>query len=51
MSMKDLGPTQGTYLKLHYSRYAGEDGTHGGAVKCVDILWNADGEDSLLGIF
>ncbi len=28
----------------------GADGTSGGAVKCVDITWNAKGEDSLLGI-
>ena len=28
----------------------GVAGTNGGAVKCVDIVWNAKGEDSLLGI-
>ncbi len=39
------------YLKLHYLRCAGEDGTHSVAVKCVDIVWNANGEDSLLGTF
>ena len=27
----------------------GADGTSGGAVKCVDITWNAEGEDRLLG--
>ncbi len=26
------------------------DGTGGGAVKCVDIAWNAKGEISLLGV-
>ena len=51
MSMKYMGPTHGTYSKLSDLRYAGEDGTHGGAVKCVDIMRNADGEDSLLGTF
>ena len=29
----------------------GATGTNGGAVKCVDIIWNACGEDGLLGIF
>jgi len=38
------------YLKLSNLRYAGEDGTHGVAVECVDIVWNAKGEDNLLGI-
>ena len=32
-------------------RYSGASGTDGGAVKCVDIIWNANGEDSLLGVF
>ena len=26
-------------------------GTNGGAVKCVDIIWNANGENRLLGVF
>ena len=30
--------------------HLGADGTSGGAVKCVDIAWNADGENSLLGV-
>ncbi len=25
-------------------------GTNGGAVKCVDIVWNANGENRLLGV-
>ena len=28
----------------------GADGTSGGAVKCVDITWNANGENRLLGV-
>jgi hypothetical protein len=28
----------------------GATGTNGGAVKCVDIVWNANGENRLLGL-
>ncbi len=28
----------------------GATGTNGGAVKCVDIIWNANGENRLLGV-
>ena len=28
----------------------GAAGTSGGAVKCVDIAWNAEGENRLLGV-
>ena len=28
----------------------GATGTSGGAVKCVDIVWNAKGENRLLGV-
>ena len=28
----------------------GAAGTSGGAVKCVDIAWNANGENRLLGV-
>ena len=28
----------------------GASGTDGGAVKCVDIVWNANGENNLLGV-
>ena len=38
------------YPKLHDLRYAGENGTYGVAVECVDIVWNTNGEDSSLGI-
>ena len=30
--------------------HLGATGTDGGAVKCVDIVWNANGEDRLLGV-
>jgi hypothetical protein len=30
--------------------YLGASGTNGGAVKCVDIVWNANGENSSLGV-
>ena len=29
--------------------HPGVAGTNGGAVKCVDIVWNANGENRLLG--
>ena len=35
---------------LLVSRQVGADGTVGGAVKCVDIYRNADGEDGRLGL-
>jgi hypothetical protein len=28
----------------------GASGTNGGAVKCVDIIWNANGENNSLGV-
>ena len=31
--------------------HSGASGTDGGAVKCVDIIWNANGEDSSLGVY
>ena len=30
--------------------HLGASGTDGGAVKCIDIIWNANGEDSSLGV-
>ena len=30
--------------------HLGATGTSGGAVKCVDIAWNAEGENRLLGM-
>ena len=50
MNIKYPGSTREKYSKLDNWRYAGEDGTHGVAVICVDIVWNAKGENSLLGI-
>ena len=35
---------------LPFLRQVGVTGTLGGAVKCVDIYWNADGEDGPLGL-
>ena len=31
-------------------RCVGASGTNGGAVKCVDIVWNANGENRQLGV-
>ena len=48
--MKSLGSTgevQGELLDL---RQVGADGTMGGAVKCVDIHGNANGEGNSLGL-
>jgi hypothetical protein len=36
--------------KLANLRKVGAARTVGGAVKCVDIYWNADGEDGQLGL-
>ena len=30
--------------------HSGATGTNGGAVKCVDIVWNANGENRSLGV-
>ena len=30
--------------------HLGVSGTNGGAVKCVDIIWNANGENRSLGV-
>ena len=35
---------------LRVLRYLGASGTNGGAVKCVDIIWNANGENNSLGV-
>ena len=50
MDIKYFGSTKEMYPKLFALRYVGEDGTYGVAVKCVDIVRNADGEDSPLDI-
>ena len=41
------GELRGELRVLRQVRVAG---TVGGAVKCVDIYWNADGEDGRLGL-
>jgi hypothetical protein len=35
---------------LNVLSHLGASGTNGGAVKCVDIIWNANGENSSLGV-
>ena len=35
---------------LLFLSHLGAVGTNGGAVKCVDIVWNANGEISSLGM-
>ena len=50
MDIKYSGSTGEMYSKLHDLRYVGEDGTYSVAVKCVDIVRNANGEDSPLDI-
>jgi len=49
-SVKALGSTGEPQSELTSSRQVGADGTVGGAVKCVEIYWNADGEDGQLGL-
>ncbi len=48
--VKSHGSTVEQQGKLMDLRQVGADGTVGGAVKCVDIYWNADGEDGQLGL-
>ena len=43
--VKALGSTQEMLRILACLRLVGVTGTDGGAVKCVDIVRNADGED------
>ncbi len=49
--MKSLGLTEELLGELSFLRQVGVHGTLGGAVECVDIKRNADGEDSTLGLF
>ena len=49
--MKSLGSTVEVPLILIVLREVGACGTSGGAVKCVDIGRNADGESSALDLF
>ncbi len=48
--MKSPGLTGELLGELRFMRQAGVHGTLGGAVECVDIKRNADGEDSVLGL-
>ena len=47
--VKSHGSTVERLGILRVLRHLGASGTGGGAVKCVDIAWNADGENSSLG--
>jgi hypothetical protein len=48
--VKALGSTEELRGELRILRQVWVAGTVGGAVKCVDIYWNADGEDEQLGL-
>ncbi len=48
--MKAPGLTGELLGKLPFLRQIGVHGTLGGAVECVDIKRNANGEDSVLGL-
>ncbi len=48
--MKTLGLTEELLGKLSVLRQVGVHGTLSGAVECVDIKRNANGEDSVLGL-
>ena len=49
--MKSLGSTEELRLKPSGSRKIEVSGTDGGAVKCVDIIWNTGGESGSLDLF
>ena len=49
--MKSHGLTVEQQGELRVLRQVGAGGTIGGAVKCVDIDGNANGEGSRLGLF
>ena len=48
--MKSHGSTVELLGILPILSHLGAVGTNGGAVKCVDIVWNANGENNLLGV-
>ena len=48
--VKALGSTEEQQDELTGARQVGAGRTVGGAVKCVDIYWNADGEAVRLGL-
>ncbi len=47
--MKSLGSTEELLGEPQILRLVEVVGTIGGAVKCVDIYWNTEGEDRPLG--
>ncbi len=49
--VKSLGLTEELPGKLQFLRQVGVCGTLGGAVECVDIKRNAEGEDSTLDLY
>ncbi len=49
--MKSLGSTEELRLKPLDLREIEVSGTDGGAVKCVDIIWNTGGESGSLDLF
>ena len=49
--VKSYSSTINTRGKLRELRKSGASGIPGGAVECVDIRRNTDGEGSLLGLF
>ena len=49
MDVKSLGLTEELRPKLACLWMVGDSGTHGGAVKCVEIVRNAGGESDCLG--
>ena len=44
--VKSHGLTVELLGRLGILSHLGVSGTNGGAVKCVDIIWNANGENS-----
>ena len=51
MGVKSHGLTVELLGILSVLRHLEATGTNGGAVKCVDIVWNAKGENRLLGMY
>ena len=49
--MKSHGLTVELLGILAILSHLGATGTNGGAVKCIDIIWNANGADKLLGVY
>jgi hypothetical protein len=49
--VKALGLTEELRPKPQGLREIGVSGTDGGAVKCIDIIWNTGGESGLLDLF